>query len=274
MHSGCARRAAAGLFILAGLATACGRGDEAPAAEEPSTPEVAQASAPQQLQARAPSRPVVPPREPTFPHSPHQTVACVTCHRSVAGHVTHRQFECTQCHVVPERFASLGGLPSRACLECHHGGEQRATCTNCHRPQELADPVRVVALMRLSGREQARERELAFDHQRHRGLPCTNCHATSVEREFKTECRSCHQEHHRADASCRACHAAVEPSVHAEAAHAGCGGAGCHRDATVAALPPVRTVCLACHHDKMNHEVGRECAQCHQVSESWRRRRG
>ena len=48
--------------------------------------------------------------------------------------------------------------------------------------------------------------------------------------------------------------------------HQGCDGSGCHEDASVAALPAARNVCLACHTKQVDHKPGRDCAPCHLVA--------
>jgi hypothetical protein len=37
----------------------------------------------------------------------------------------------------------------------------------------------------------------------------------------------------------------------------------CHTPATVAALTPSRSFCLACHDPKVNHYQAKECTACH-----------
>jgi hypothetical protein len=37
----------------------------------------------------------------------------------------------------------------------------------------------------------------------------------------------------------------------------------CHTPATVAALEPTRSFCLACHSSETDHYGGKECSDCH-----------
>lgn len=78
-------------------------------------------------------------------------------------------------------------------------------------------------------------------------------------------CGSCHQDHHRPDARCQSCHTQPPASAHGVQAHVSCSGSGCHDAPDVDAMAQTRAVCLVCHQAQENHEVGRECADCHQV---------
>jgi hypothetical protein len=258
-------------LVLWGLETACGRGGVAPGVVGDSLRTVERAGV---FGRRPASRVVRAPtvaREPAFPHDPHRAVSCVTCHRVVASHVAHERLDCTECHAAPAQDVSLRALSPRECLECHHDERQAAACPDCHAPASLEDGLVVQSPVRVSTWETSRDRAFSFDHGRHASVKCQDCHESSVLREFRTECRACHEPHHRVEAGCGACHTRVERTVHVEAAHAGCGGTTCHQDALVAALPPARPVCLACHGEQVDHEAGRECADCHAIPGSWRR---
>lgn len=253
---------------LAAFLTTCSPSEEA--AEQPSV-EAAPDTEP--VGVAPPARPVqaaAMTREPRVPHAPHRALECVSCHQAIPGHATHGEIRCSECHPAPARYASMP-LPSQTdCMECHHGGALAARCTNCHARSSLPGPVTVAARMQVAGWDGPRERNLPFEHTRHASLNCTDCHSESVTRSPEVECRTCHEQHHRLDADCRQCHSAISQSVHTEAAHRGCGGAGCHEDAVVAAFPPLRSVCLVCHVTLAEHNAPQECAVCHGIPETWR----
>jgi hypothetical protein len=77
-------------------------------------------------------------------------------------------------------------------------------------------------------------------------------------------CTGCHENHHTADRDCATCHrtaqivTAHKPPVDA---HRACNR--CHAAATVAALTPSRSFCLACHDPEVNHYAPKECTVCH-----------
>lgn len=210
--------------------------------------------------------------EQQFPHGPHRDIACGTCHSTVPSHATHQQLECLECHRTPADYGSLRVLSDRECLECHHGEETGLRCADCHDPGGLEGTAMVTGQLRLVTWDQARDRQLIFDHSWHADLECGDCHAATIEHAATTECQSCHEDHHLVDATCSRCHEVADEVVHAEAAHGGCGGAGCHEDAVVAALPPIRALCLSCHTDMADHEAPeKECADCHRIPASWPR---
>ncbi len=45
-------------------------------------------------------------------------------------------------------------------------------------------------------------------------------------------------------------------------------------DPVVAALPPARGVCMACHEGLEDHKPGQACAECHALPPEWTRRSG
>lgn len=259
------------LSALLVLSWACRGGEETgeqPASEATTAIDTASTPAPDRLlrQQQVAARP----REPRVPHAPHRALACVSCHQTIPGHAAHAEIRCSVCHPAPERYASMPMPSPGDCMECHHGGELATRCTNCHARSSLPGRVTVSSLMQVANWAQPRQRDLPFDHALHGSLACTECHSETVTRLPNVECRTCHEQHHRLDADCRQCHSAISQSVHTEAAHRGCGGAGCHEDAVVAAFPPLRSVCLVCHRAMVEHNAPQECAICHAIPESWR----
>jgi len=267
-----ARRALSlSFWALLALSWGCGGNEqagEAPAGDSTAVVDTAAAAQPERP-ARL-GRTATREREPRIPHAPHRSLACVSCHQTIPGHAAHAQISCSECHPAPARYASMPLPSSSDCMECHHGGALATRCTNCHARSSLPGPVTVSALMEVANWPQPRRRDLPFNHARHSSLACTECHSESVTRAPSVECRTCHEQHHRLTADCRQCHSAISQSVHTEAAHRGCGGAGCHQDAVVAAFPPLRSVCLVCHRAMADHNAPQECAVCHAIPETWR----
>jgi hypothetical protein len=184
----------------------------------------------------------------TFPHKRHTRLACLTCHdlRSKRRPLT---FE-----------------PPRGCQICHHQNPAARDCTVCHQASELAGPKRVKVQVAVF-RHARRAREVDFAHQSHRDVACVKCHQSPVSLAPTPEaasCTGCHEDHHTADRDCATCHrtaeivTAHEPPVDA---HRACNQ--CHASATVAALTPSRSFCLACHDPKVNHYEPKECTVCH-----------
>lgn len=264
------RRSAAGwaTFVLI-FASACGEG-EPPVPPPPEAPPAPDSAA---LASEPAGDTLVEPRgEPTapvrmtaaaeaFPHAEHRGVRCTVCHTSAPDHVTHRDVECTACHGVPEGYATVPVRSEEDCLACHHGVQQQTSCATCHGP-EGGGVVQVVTTLHLSRVTPPVERTLTLAHARHGSLSCTTCHTSGVHFEVTRECASCHENHHRADADCLACH---EPAGdrHTREAHLGCSGSSCHERADIDQLPEVRPLCLTCHPAQRNHEEGLECVQCH-----------
>ena len=116
-------------------------------------------------------------------------------------------------------------------------------------------------------RQTPHDREVKFEHARHADLACTDCHTTRVTLEPEppvTACRACHDNHHTAGVECATCHR-TEGIIQAHAppvdAHRACSE--CHTAATVAALEPTRSFCLACHSSQADHYQPKECTVCH-----------
>lgn len=190
------------------------------------------------------SRPQPVPQDSTFRHSVHKALACTDCHSTTNTH---------------------GGLKFTApagCLACHHSARQTVECTTCHTTDSL--PTRTLPVsFAISARPQPVSRPLTFAHARHRSLACTTCHGSDVRRSVTRTCASCHAEHHTATADCAGCHPTAREG-HDRTAHDGC--ARCHTDPVVAALPPSRPVCLACHQAQRDHYPTGDCATCHALT--------
>lgn len=183
----------------------------------------------------------------SFSHPRHKKLACLTCHLSTSG-------------------AKLTFEPPRGCQICHHQDPLRSDCAKCHEqgslPVTLAVPVSIAA----AGKP-ARERTVAFRHEKHAELKCTACHGQSVTLapvDSAVTCQGCHESHHETGRDCAECH--QTPSIaetHAlpVRAHVACDV--CHATTAIASLSPTRTFCLACHTSTVDHHAEKECSICH-----------
>jgi nitrate/TMAO reductase-like tetraheme cytochrome c subunit len=185
------------------------------------------------------------------------------------SHTRHKALTCSACHSVERSHGELTIKRPTGCLECHHGPTQKATCTTCHASAALPDQPQTVRVSMSVG-SGPHTRTLPFQHERHARIECKSCHSTPVTLAAATTCASCHAEHHTEASTCQACHPALPPSVQRAAhpratVHDGCSGSGCHRDAAILAMPPVRNVCVACHRAQANHKPGGDCGSCHLI---------
>jgi hypothetical protein len=203
------------------------------------------------------------------PQAPVQPTAPTAKDTVPFAHATHKSLQCSACHSSERSHGALTISRPTGCLDCHHGSEQKVACTTCHttlvsRPQTFS--------LTMSVWSAPKTRTLPFAHDRHAKVECKTCHTTPRTLVAQVNCVSCHGEHHTETRSCASCHPATPTAAQREhprqTTHAGCGGSGCHRDAAVLALPPARTVCLACHGEQTNHKPGGDCATCHLID--WR----
>lgn len=261
-------------LALALAAVACG-GPQKPAATTDTTavpePSVAAASVGSAADSAAATpagaaatvaQAMAPPSSPgTFRHDLHRGLPCQRCHTAVAGHEFHAGVSCTACHAP----VAAAGPPATGaqCGACHHAGTQHRACTTCHNPGSRgALPFQVT--WKLSVWPAPRQREVTFDHRWHKGLPCTSCHRDPPALLPRQDCASCHV-HHSGVVDCRVCHRSPPAGVHTVAAHNGCAGSGCHQNPPVKVATLSRDECLLCHSDRVNHQPGRACAQCHML---------
>jgi hypothetical protein len=255
------------LVALALVAAGCGREAPEPAAsaEPPADVDVPAVPADTAVEPMTFSAEHVPASYviPGFDHSPHTNVGCNNCHGDIPGHAAHRTIRCLECH------GGVGAGTGRTfaaseCQACHHRADPPRDCARCHAAADRAAPLPVAITFTAAGH--SAERTLRFEHARHDTLACTECHMLPDVTPVRT-CSTCHDNHHRAGADCTLCHDQPPAPAHDLAAHRGCAGSGCHTDARVLSLPLSRPVCLACHRDRVDHEPGRECAECHLVTD-------
>lgn len=255
------------VFVFACLPLlACG-GDDGVPADEPGFRAPATTGAPEEepeppepiLQGTPVAVAVLPPSG-RFPHDLHRGLDCSTCHESVAGHGTHAGIECGQCHELPANWQSPPLRPVGQCMSCHHEEAETLGCATCHEggPTET---LQVAQTFHVASAP-PEEREVAFSHAIHARQDCTSCHRQGIELAVDRECASCHIIHHSRRASCLACHQDAR-DAHEVEAHLGCGGTGCHTDNRILSLPEVRTMCVVCHSDMVDHNPDSECTVCH-----------
>jgi hypothetical protein len=183
----------------------------------------------------------------TFPHARHNRLACLTCHD------------------LRSKERLMFEVP-RGCQTCHHQRPARSDCATCHQPEELAEP-RPVSVRVVVPQHPPRLRDVAFEHGRHERLECTGCHTMPVSlapSDSVRTCAACHANHHAEGRACASCHrtdAIIAPHEQPVQVHQAC--AACHTPATVARLVPVRSFCLTCHSDDVDHFTPKECTACH-----------
>lgn len=193
-------------------------------------------------------------------------------HRRPFEHQRHERLECSSCHGTGSDHREIKIRTARDCASCHHdpaGPARNKGCRDCHAEGQLDAVTSASVSLRLTVWREARSRTLPFRHARHlapaNGLQCRDCHRTPVTMEMNRECGSCHAPHHRQEAQCSSCHVVPATAPHTDGVHLSCNGSGCH--ATSVALPSAqsRTLCLACHWSRVQHEPGRICGDCHRI---------
>lgn len=179
----------------------------------------------------------------------------------VFRHSDHEGLECQACH---ETGMATVSTNLRFCRDCHHAGPRSELCGRCHRPEEVEEATyRVRRTLDLSVGDPD-ERALSFPHGRHSSLPCADCHVDPPSLSAGgTDCAECHEEHHRAEADCSACHRSPPDTAHPPEVHVTCTGSGCHASVPDITRSRERGACLVCHRDQEDHRPGRRCAECH-----------
>ncbi|HVH08966.1 MAG TPA: hypothetical protein VM736_04140, partial [Gemmatimonadales bacterium] len=186
----------------------------------------------------------------TFPHTPHKSFSCITCHtsRSQRNRLTFQ--------------------PPRGCQICHHQAPHTSNCATCHQGIHVAAPESVLVRVRVADRGW-RDHRARFDHVKHGKLECVACHTTPVTLDpdsNSARCATCHDDHHAQGRRCAACHPGDGPEFRAAhtppvEAHVACDA--CHAPEIVARFVPDRGFCVACHQEQRDHYASRECTVCH-----------
>ncbi len=206
---------------------------------------------------------------------------CLGCHKQIhlapvnpthekcnSCHKPHKKKEaaldqCRHCHADKANVANLWPAQSahhNACNNCHnqHDVRQKKPCGTCHAKE--AQMVKVNPKHQCTGchaPHQAPPSTLAGWYGR-----CESCHKSeATESKQHTACNNCHKPHGFMPPKCVTCHAPnIRKGLHTVKAHSDCSK--CHE--THKASLPTRENCLACHKDKVNHQVGAQrCQACH-----------
>jgi hypothetical protein len=217
--------------------------------------------------------------------------ACLDCHAQPQGTLhavtTHADQECKQCHH-PHDTPAIEPL---ACLSCHakahnaHAPKLASGPQNCLSCHQAHAPASVAAERCTQCHDDKPHALFASGHER-----CTDCHQPHDfgVKEVKN-CRSCHRDQHvlgednprakhsctnchdphaaqagASDATCRNCHAQIEPQ-HPEVKGQSC--LTCHVPHPKASNAPVALACTSCHqqaaNDQSAHAGKAECTSCH-----------
>jgi hypothetical protein len=183
----------------------------------------------------------------SFEHSRHQKLPCLTCHRTESRH------------------GALTFERPRGCQICHHQSPASSDCTACH--DAIGDSLSVSFTI-TTARHAPRPRTVPFQHARHTGLRCTDCHGEPVSLaplDSVRNCSGCHVPHHESPRQCGSCHRQVAATAAGHKrrpdSHTGCDA--CHSERVVQELTPARTFCLSCHEPGADHYRERECSTCH-----------
>jgi hypothetical protein len=182
-------------------------------------------------------------------------------------HARHRRIACLTCHDLRSKGRTLTFEVPRGCQICHHQRPTRANCSVCHQESERAE-LRPVTVQVAVFRHGPRTRQVNFAHQSHRDVACVKCHQTPVTMAPSPEaanCTGCHENHHVADRDCGTCHRTAEiVTAHQRPVDPHIACSRCHDPATIAALTPSRSFCLACHDpQKVDHYAPKQCTVCH-----------
>ncbi|MGE0441721.1 MAG: hypothetical protein AB7S39_14635 [Gemmatimonadales bacterium] len=182
-------------------------------------------------------------------------------------HPRHRRLTCLTCHTSNIRHGRLTFEQPRGCQICHHQAPKTSDCATCHQPEELGAAVLQARVTVKVPDQPARERPVAFRHEKHSGTTCVTCHTTPVTLTPDTAtatCQNCHEDHHRSKADCSGCHTGVDlKPAHSrpKMIHRACDE--CHTGRIIGELTPTRPLCVTCHQPQRDHYPARECTACH-----------
>lgn len=188
---------------------------------------------------------------------------------STFRHGDHGGVDCSRCHGTQDGHGTLSVVSIEDCRSCHHRPPVSNDCSRCHETASQTGHILNVtrSLNIRIGSLDRPLRIIPFDHGKHVGLACADCHTrgTDLRAAAGADCSGCHLEHHEAASTCSNCHKQPAPGAHGPEVHLGCTGAGCHDPVPegVRMAPRTRNLCLACHADQQDHMAGKECSSCH-----------
>lgn len=171
-------------------------------------------------------------------HAEEQNIACQTCHGLRLHEFQPATEICAACHADHvsgnEMAIKVPEMQDLHCGECHPFLREdspirptRDTCLDCHRTIENG---------------------VTFPDNQKMQWDCKECHKPHQKDSPVVDCISCHTD-------------ARETGLHAGPTHAEAKCTTCHKphEWTVSS----RDQCLSCHEDKVDHNAGQLCAECH-----------
>jgi nitrate/TMAO reductase-like tetraheme cytochrome c subunit len=190
---------------------------------------------------------------------------CLRCHLGIEGqgreylggpfshgpHVESAELPCSTCHTPLDEHGGMRFEGRSGCADCHHGIGDIVPCTACH---QGGTGVPSGPIERPEG---------TFLHSRHlgAGLQCSVCHAGARNSAADVQCMTCHESHHRPEASCSSCHSKDVKEIHPAEAHGNC--LACHGDRIAWLDEWTRETCQVCHKDRVDHYAPNVCTGCH-----------
>jgi hypothetical protein len=237
----------------------------------------------------------------TFSHKKFPRTACIDCHKHDDEHKGRYGDKCDNCHKVESwgkakfdhsktKYPLKGKHRDVSCTLCHQGDaskeKDKTECYMCHRLDDVHRGKQGDKCQQCHSEAGWRER-VVFDHDlsrfpligMHAAVPCEDCHISSVYKETKRDCNSCHNtddEHKgRLGERCGLCHNPnswkfwqfnhdKDTKFALKDAHKEITCESCHK-AVVKDDLKLATECYACHRadDVHSGNFGRQCDRCH-----------
>lgn len=203
-----------------------------------------------------------------------EAAECVACHSrdvfregGIFNHRRHANVDCARCHLgeLGRVHGELVVWAPSDCMACHHVDVAASACAECHTPDEIGTSSPLPWSFDFTVWEKPAVRRIGFDHDDHADVACLDCHQDREDLGKVPDCASCHDDHHAADVTCATCHTVAPEETHTVEVHFGCEGSGCHQASAVTHIQSAREVCLVCHQDQREHEMGEACGGCHQL---------
>ncbi|MDP2727670.1 MAG: cytochrome c3 family protein [Dehalococcoidia bacterium] len=166
-------------------------------------------------------------------HFEEQEISCVKCHSTSIHRFSPPTEICKVCHT--EEKVKITAMGERYCLDCHQFLTEnsplrptRQTCLDCHLKQ---------AQTRVHWPENAPMR-----------FQCSQCHKPHVSESPVVSCLSCHQD-------------VPKEGLHKATTHASSTCQTCHKPHEWEVQS--RWACITCHANKIEHNLGILCSNCH-----------
>jgi hypothetical protein len=182
-------------------------------------------------------------------------------------HEAHETLTCGECHGTGPDHRTILVRTSADCAACHHEPARGMECAACHDESGYGGVREVSTTFSLTVWDASRQRPLDFRHDLHRETSCRECHAGEGLL-APVGCVACHENHHRPQVECGACHQANLVEAHSLSVHQSCAGSGCHMGDSGLQPEFTRDLCLLCHTEQTDHQPDGNCHVCHAVSPS------